>query len=170
MFNTVPRNVYNEAYRLLTEDSRLDYVKTKQRAYAPRKENLMTPGMYPWVFIESGGISQVEVFRMNKNFDYEFTVAIVVMVFADEGRTDDMVFRDTTDTDANENEGVMDVIGDLGDVMWSGKDTRFNTSGVVDYTISGIHTPGILSVQTHLMNPFVRGMQMDLSFQIQEKT
>ncbi len=168
MFTIIPKAVYNEAYRLLTEDASLDYIPIKQRAYAPRGENLMTPHMYPWVFIESGGISQVEVFRMNSQFEYNFTVAFVAMVFADEGRTDDMVFRDTTDSDANENKGVMDVIGDIADVIWEGKVTRFNVDGVIDYTISGVHTPSILAVQTHLMNPFVRGLQMDVAFQIQE--
>ena len=170
MFGTIPREVYNEAYRLLTEDSRLAYIQTKQRAFYPRGENLVTPNLYPWVFIEFIGISSVEVFRMPANFDYELSLGIVVMAFADEGKVDDTVFRDSDDPNANRSKGAMDIISDLGIVFWGGKQTHFNVSGVVDFTITRVGTPSVLSVQTLLMNPFVRGLQMDMAFHIQERS
>ncbi len=167
MFQTIPKAVYDKMFAILSTDSSLDYIATKQRGFNPKEPDTLVPNLFPWVFIEFGGYSPVEVYAMPKKWDYEFTIAVVAMVLADKGRPEDLVFRSG---DYDQGRGIGDVVADIGNVLWGYKDNMFDVVGVLDWTITRVGTPSILAIQQLLMNPYVRGVQMDVSFQLLESS
>lgn len=164
MFNTVPKAVYEKVFTILDTASDLSFFKTTQRAYYPREPNLTNPKLYPWGFIDANGYDPIERLRSPRVWRYEFTIPVVAMVFAEQGDMGSMVFA-TGETDAI---GILDVAGLLGDEYWKLRG-GFGIPGVRDWTIGRVGIPNILSVQKHLMNPYVRGIQMDLIFSINER-
>lgn len=163
MFSTTPKAVYDRLFTILDESVTLNYFNTRQKGFFPRSENLLAPTLYPWLFTEIGGFSEIGIYRYPRNWTYELTIPIVYMTFADRGDVVDMVSSDN----GNANKGVIDMTADIGEVVWAYK-TDFGVAGVVDWNIVRVGTPNILSVQRLLMSEYVRGLQMDLVFQIQK--
>jgi len=163
MFSTIPKQIYDRLFAILSTAPTLNYFKTKQRAYAEVSADLLAPTLYPWFFIDEGSISNLEVHRFPKNWVYQFIVPIVYMSFADKGKTTDLVFSQNL----NANKGTGDMTADIGNVLWAHKND-FGVQGVIDWTIGRVGTPDVLTVQRILVNPLVRGRQMDLVFQISE--
>lgn len=164
MFNTVPKAVYEKMFTILSTASDLSFFKTTQRAYYPRASNLTDPKFYPWAFMDASGYDPIERLRSPTVWEYKFTIPLVAMVFAEQGDMGSMVFA-TGDTDTI---GILDVAGALGDEYWKLK-AGFGISGVRDWTIDRVGVPRLLPVQQHLMNPYVRGIQMDFIFSITER-
>ena len=167
MFQTAPKAIYDQMFSILDTDSNLDYIVTKQRGFYPRDPDSISPHLYPWAFIEFGGYSTVEPYRSPTRWVYDFTIALVVMAYADKGNIDDMVFRDD---DSKQAKGIGDIVADLGNVYWGYKESRFGLQGqgIQDWDIARVGTPSVLSVQRLLMSPYIRGVQMDFVFEIME--
>jgi len=168
MFGTIPKDIYDQMYEVISEDSSLTYLRTKQRGFYPRDENVLSPTLYPWVFMEFGGYTSVEVLRMPRNWKYEFTINVVAMVLADRGRPDELVFASSEDTNRG-GKGIGDVVADICGALWPYHETHFNVSGVVDWNFSRVGTPSVMSVQALLVNPYIRGVQIDVTFLCQER-
>lgn len=168
MFETIPKAIYDKIFDIISTNSTFDYVKTKQRGFVPLDENLLNPTLYPWIFTEFGGFTQVECIRMPNVWSYNMTINIVCMTFADMGDIDSLVFNSDS---GNINKGVVQMAGDVGDVLWNKyKSGGYGISGIRDWTISRVGTPGIMNIQGLLMSPLIRGIQIDLVIQIEERT
>lgn len=165
MFAGTPKQIYEKVFEVLSTDASLSYFETCQKGFYPRSENLVNPTLYPWVFIEFGGYGGISSYRVPRVWEYEFTIPMVAMTIADKGDPTSLVFNDGT----NEKKGIGDIIADIGAVFWQRKIDQFGIEGVNDWNISRVGTPSVLSVQRLLVNPFVRGVQMDFSFQIIER-
>ena len=158
--------IHTRIHELLL-DSSLSYVKTLQKGFVPRDTNNLVPTLYPWIFTEYGGTTPVEVYRTPLVFTYEFTMNIIAMTFADKGEVQDLVFS----AGLNTNVGIGDIIEDLGILFDLHKVGGFGVNGVIDWKYGRTGTPNVLNVQPFLMmgSPYVRGVQMDLVFQCQER-
>lgn len=168
MFDAIPKPIYDRLFAILEAaaagSGTLSYFKTMQRAFFPRAENLLAPTLYPWLFIEFGGISGIDLHRFPANWKYEFTIAVVYMTFADRGDVTDLVFS----ADGNTNKGVGDITADLGSVLWGGNKADFGVEGIIDWTIGRVGYPSVLNIQRLLLSEYIRGLQMDLVFKISE--
>jgi hypothetical protein len=165
MFNTVPKAVYDKMWTILdTTTPTFDFFRTKQRAYYPRAENLINPAFYPWAFIDASGYDPIERLRSPRVWKYEFTVPLVVMTFAVQGDIESLVFA----SGESDTLGILDIAGIVGEEFWKRRG-GFGVTGVRDWTIGRVGIPTVLNVQRHLMNPYVRGVQMDFIFQVNER-
>ena len=164
MFSTIPKAIYERIYTLL-QDSSLSYVKLLQRGFVPKNENMLHPSQYPWLFIEDGGTTPPEPYR-SLTFAYEYTVSIVAMTLADKGDMENMVFSNGL---TNVNKGIGDIRADLGLLFWGHKKGGIGVVGVRDFMFGRTGSPNLGHVTPLLINPFIRGIQMDLIFQCEEK-
>jgi hypothetical protein len=162
MFATIPKAIYDKVYTLLADNS-LSYFKTKQRGFIPVNENLLHPSQYPWIFIEFGGLTPPEPYRLPYVFTYEFTVNVVAMTLADKAGFEDLVYNIN-----NTNKGIGDITADLGALFWAYK-KNFDVDGIIDWSIGRVGPPNVSLVQPLLINPYVRGIQFDLVFKCQER-
>lgn len=163
MFATIPKAIYEFVYGLLSDNS-LSYFKTKQRGFVPVNENLLHPSQYPWIFIEFGALIMPEVYRMPRVFTYEFTINVVAMTLADKAGFEDLVYNVN-----NTNKGIGDITADLGTVFWDKKINGTGIEGVLDLNIKQAVAPTVMLVQPLLINPYIRGVQIDLVFKCQER-
>lgn len=167
-FGDVAKNIYTAFFNLLDSDSTFDYVKTKQKGFYPRDPDNIPPTMYPWIFIEYGGMGEIAAIAAPRVWGYDFTLACVALTFADKGDPTNLVFRDSV----NDNKGIGDMVADISDVFWSNmKVNHFGVVGVRDWTIGRVGIPSVLSVQRLMLtNPYVRGVQLDFVFDLKEIT
>lgn len=166
LFET-PELIYNRLFEIIENDSTFDYCKLKQRGFHPRDPNLLSPTMYPWIFIEYVSQTGIEPYRMPRVWTYEQTIGIVCMSLADRADFDSVVFRETDSK--NVNPGVGNMVADVQKVLWTHHED-FGIAGdtLLKWNISRIGTPSVLQVQMLLMSEFVRGLQIDLVYQIVE--
>lgn len=164
MFETIPKLVYNAVYNILVDHATFSYIQTKQRGFIPKSGDILHPSLYPWVFIEFGGFTTIELLRMPTVWEYEFTVHMVAMTVADRGDVESLVYNDGS----NVKKGIGDIAADIGTVFWLRKNDQLGISGVRDWNIARVGTPSVLSVQRLLASEFVRGIQVDFVFQINE--
>jgi len=166
MFGTAPKAIYRKAYEILSTDATLSYMKLRESGYRPR-ENI-TPDLFPWAFVDLGDWSGVDPYRFGMVFDYELTIPVIALTYADKGRPEEMLFQ-ADENPVNENKGIGDIMVDLGLVFWGYKVNRFGLAvGIIDWTITRIGVPTNLGLQALLLNPHVLGKQMDLTFHIKE--
>jgi len=167
MFSAIPKTIYERIYILLQslEVANGGYVKLLQRGFVPKNENMLHPSQYPWIFIEDGGTTPPEPYRTFV-FTYEYMVNIVAMTLADKGDMEDMVYSHGF---TNINKGIGDIRADLGALFWGYKKGGIGVAGVRDFTIGRTGNPNLGHVTPLLINPFIRGIQMDLIFQCEEK-
>ena len=161
----IPNNIYNKVNELIDTDVRLNYFETKQPGFYPRGENLLVPTMYPWIFTEMGGMNTIESARSPAVWHYEYIVNVVAMTHADKGDPTTLIIGDGT----NVNKGIQDIASDLVDIFWEKKVSRFDVLGVRDFTIRRVGQPSVRNVQRLLMSPFIRGIQIDLAFLVEER-
>lgn len=167
MFAMIPKSIYEWIYILLQslEVANGGYVKLLQRGFVPKNEIMLHPSQYPWIFIEDGGTTP-PVSHKTLVFTYEYTVNIIAMTLADKGDMEDMVFSHVL---TNVNKGIGDIRADLGALFWSHKKGGIGVAGVRDFAIGRTGTPNLGHVTPLLINPFIRGIQMDLIFQCEER-
>lgn len=167
-FGGIAKNIYTAFFDLLDDDPTFNYFKTKQRGFYPRDPDNIPPTMYPWVFIEYGGIGEIAVIAAPRVWGYEFTLVCVALTFADRGDPTNLVFTDGS----SDNKGIGDIAADISNVFWTNmKENHFGVSGVRDWTIGRIGVPSVLSVQRLMLtSPYVRGVQLDFVFDIKERT
>jgi len=166
-FGDVEGNIYTEFFTTLENHATFAYFKTKQRGFLPLTDNLFAPSLYPWVFIEYGGEAEIDAYAAPRVWQHQFVIACVAMTFADRGDPTNLVFNDGS----SDNKGIGDIAADIKYVFWTTKkENHFAVSGVKDWTIGRIGTPNILGVMAMLTNPFVRGVQLDFVFKIEERT
>jgi len=161
----IPNSIYNKVNELINTDSRLNYFETKQSGFYPRGETLLVPAIFPWIFTEMGGMNTIEWARSSAVWRYEYIVNVVAMTHADKGDPTTLIVGDGT----NVNKGIQDIASDLVDVFWEKKVSRFDVPGVRDFTIRRVGQPSVLNVQRLLMSPFIRGIQIDLAFLVEER-
>lgn len=167
MFGDVAKNIYTEFFSVLNDDSTFDYIITKQRGFYKRDAATLTPTLFPWVFIEFGGMTEIRCIAAPRKWEYQFMLQCVVMTFADKGDPTDLVYNGGT----SDNKGIGDMVADIMNVFWSTKKVNhFGVAGVRDWTIGRVGVPSVLSVQLLLVHPFVRGEQLDFAFSINETT
>lgn len=166
-FGGVAKDIYVEFFSVLENNSTFDYIRTKQRGFYPRDPSALNPKLFPWVFIEFGGMTDIEVRAAPRNWKYQFILQCVALTFADKGDPTDLVYNDGT----SDNKGIGDLVTDIMDVYWTTKKVSyFDVSGVRDWTIGRVGVPSVLGVQQMLINPLVRGVQLDFAFEIIERT
>jgi len=173
-------DIYEQMFTILNDPLKFSYWKTKQRGFHIREETVLTSNMFPWAFIEWGSVSSVNWFQSPNNFKYVATFPLVIMTFADKADQTALVFNKdegNTGTSKNKNPGIGDIVQDVGIAYWDDfHNNRFGitqhpgVAEVEDWTISNIGTPTILSIQTILAHPWIRGTQIDFSFTVQERT
>ncbi|MHC4395614.1 MAG: hypothetical protein ACYS1A_08155 [Planctomycetota bacterium] len=165
IYQDITKLIYERMFEIL-QDSAFDYFETRQKGFYPRAENLVNPTFYPWAFIEFGGISHIEVIRAPMVWEYHFTIALVAMTCADKGDPTSLVFNDGT----NDKKGIGDIIEDVGSKYWENKNDFGVTGNTLrDWSIARVGPPSILNVQRLLVHPFIRGVQFDFVFQINER-
>lgn len=171
MFDAIPKAIYDRLFTILETAAEgagtLSYFKTMQRAFFPRSENLLAPTLYPWLFIEIGGYSEIDLYRYPNNWSYELIIPIVYMTFADRGDVTDLVFSE----DGNTNKGIGDITADLGPVVWAHKNdfgVSVPNASITDWKIGRVGYPNVLNIQRLLLSEYIRGLQMDLVFKISE--
>lgn len=161
-----PNQIYEKVYEILTTDSTFDYFETLQQGFYPRGENLLIPDLYPWVFIEMGGMDNIERARSPAVWSYYYVVNIIAMTHADKGDPTTLVVNDGT----NENKGIQDIAADIVGILWEKKLTHFDLPNIVrDWTVQRVGQPSVLNVQRLLLSPYIRGIQIDLSFSVRER-
>lgn len=165
IYQDTPELIYKRMFEILS-DSYFDYFQTRQEGFYPRADNLVNPTLYPWVFIEEGGTSDIEVIRFPMVWQYSYTVALVAMTCADKGDPTSLVFNDGT----NDKKGIGNIRSDIGNKFWEHK-IDFGIAGntLRDWRIIRTGTPSILNVQRLLVHPLIRGVQFDFVFQINER-
>ena len=166
----VSKLIYNRLYEILEDASETDlsYCKLLQRGFHPTAENLLAPTMYPWVFIEYVSQSNITIQRMPTVWQYELTIGIVALTLADRSDFDSIVYKE--DGSKNTNPGIGDMVEDIQSVLWAHHNDFGVPGGVVqNWTISRIGMPSVLHVQALMMSEFVRGLQIDVTFQIVER-
>lgn len=166
IYQDTPQLIYERMFEIL-EDSEFDYFETRQKGFYPRADNLVSPNLYPWAFIEEGGMSDIEVIRFPMVWEYNYTVILIAMTCADRGDPTSLVFNDGT----NEKKGIGDIRQDIGGKYWEHK-IDFGVAGnsLRDWRITRVsNTPSILNIQRLLVHPFIRGIQFDFVFQINER-
>lgn len=166
-FGDVAKNIYTEFFSVLENNATFNYFRTVQRGFSPRDPSALNPRLFPWVFIEFGGMTEIEVRAAPRHWKYQFIIQCVALTFADKGDFTDLVFNDGT----SDNKGIGDMVSDIMNVFWTTKKVNyFGVTGVRDWTIGRVGTPSVLNVMQLLMNPLVRGQQIDFAFQINETT
>lgn len=166
-FGDVEGLAYTEFFNTLENHATFAYFKTKQRGFLPMGADLFAPSLYPWVFIEFGGIGTIEAYAAPRVWQHQFTIACVALSFADRGDPSNLVFNDGS----SDNKGIGDIAADIVNVFWTTKkENHFAVSGVKDWTIGRVGTPNILGVAAMLTNPYVRGVQLDFVFKIEQRT
>lgn len=167
MFETdITEQIYNKVADILLNANELSYCNTRQRGFHPKGDNLVSPTLYPWLFIEYGSTTEPRSVRTLR-WEYEYTIPIVVMTMADKGDFDDLIFNTTG---KNLNKGVGTMIYDVKKLMWSyHKGGLLGIDEIQDWNIGASHQPNILSVQRVLFSEYVRGLQMELIFRVWEQ-
>lgn len=165
-FSDTLKSVYDKVNSILNTDADLLTFNTIQPGFFPAGDNLTNPKWYPWVFAEFGGIGMTDVFRSPRNWDYELNVYVIALTFADRGHPEDMVFS----SGVNENPGIGDIALNLRKVFWKYKPNRFDVVGVNDWNITRTGVPTFPIIQPLLMHEYIRGIQLDLAFQIVDRT
>lgn len=166
----VSKLVYNRLYEILEDatETDLSYLELLQRGFHPTSENLLAPTMYPWVFIEYVSQSNISIHRAPTVWKYELTLGIVALTLADRSDFDSIVYRE--DDSKNTNPGIGDMIEDIQSVLWAHHNDFGIPGGVVNnWTIARIGAPSVLQVQALMMSDLVRGLQIDVTFNIVER-
>lgn len=167
MLFEAPGLIYDRLFEIIDTDATFDYCKLKQRGFNPRSENLLSPTMYPWIFIEYVSQSAIEPYRHPRVWTYEQTFGVICMTLADRADFDSVVYRESNSQ--NVNKGVGDMIADVQKVLWQHHEDFGETGDtLLKWTIGRVGTPSVLQVQRILMSEFVRGLQIDVTFQIVE--
>jgi hypothetical protein len=123
--------------------------------------------MFPWAFIEFDYISDISGFRMPLNFKMDYSLSLVVMSHADKMGVTGMVYNDGS----NVNKGIGDIIDDAINVFFNKwKQPHFGVTGVIDWTITGVHDPNIPGIMRLIsFNELIRAKQIDFGFSIEER-
>ena len=159
------KDIYDQVFDIIdTHASFTGVFETKQRGFYPRDPDNIVPTLFPWIFIEYGGCSAMDVHRAPRQWEHDFTVNVVIMTFADRGHPTDLVFSESE----NINPGIGDLADTIRNVFWENYKQTFGVDGVIDWNITRIGTPSVLSVQRWLMNPYMRGIQLDLTFRTKD--
>lgn len=166
-FGETYKLIYNRVWNLVSDDSSLDFFKTKQKAFFPKQEDLLHPSLYPWLFLADGGSGETEAWRAPRHWQNEFSVLIVYLTHAKLFETNNMVFSD--DPTVN---GVGDIRILLETLFWgSSKVQDFGIPGgdVNDWTMGKTGDPTALNVQRIAMSEFVQAQQMELIFKVNKR-
>lgn len=163
MWNVIPEQIYNRIWTILDTDPDLSYFKTKQRGFFPRGGQV-SQDQFPWLFMEDLGMSGIEGYRMPMNWQSDFTIAVVLMTYADAGDIESIVVGGGD----NVNKGILQMQGDVANVLWKHHKGGIGVNGVIKWTIARSGTPSLLNIQRLLMSDFIRGRQIDIAFNISE--
>lgn len=173
MFDVIPKQLYEAVYAELNGSNDLTYFSQIQRGFFPKSADIIHPSLYPWLFIEFGGYSTPEIVRMPRVWGYVYTIYVVMLTLADKGDPTNLVFNDGS----ADNPGIGDIAGDVCAVLWKRHNDAFGLKvlpsqqddGVLDWGFGTTGPPGVFGVQSLLVNPFVRGIQTNLLFQVIER-
>lgn len=178
-FFEVPRRVYTQMFNLLM-DPTFDYFGLREPGYYHRDAENLHPELFPWGFVERVRNSEItETHRMPVVFEYDLYLALVVMVWADNGDPSTLNVQGLhPEYPDNETKGLMDIQVDIGSVFWPHKMDHFGVDGVIDWTFGEGGLPGVsdrsgmppMSFLRDLAeNPSVRIFQQSFKFRCVEK-
>lgn len=161
----ITRAIYEAVSDIIINSDALSYCRTRQRGFYPKSENLLSPTMFPMIFLEYGMVSEITNPR-TLVWEYNYNIPIVCITLADKGNFEDLVFNLEN---KNNNKGIGDIIYDVKKLLWAYHGSNFGIENVQSWNIAGIHVPNVLNVQRMLANEFVRAMQITLTFRVWEK-
>ena len=185
MFKTI-RPIYNKLFTILNDEFSLDensdggIFKTFQAGLFFRDENVLASHLFPWAFLEFGNIGDVQRYRSPEVYKYELNYPLVLMTFADMGDQDRLVFNDNKEEGGyNVNPGIGDLVEKVGGFLWdqyhSNRLDLFDVRsikdkyGIENWTYSGVGTPTVPHVQTMMIHPYFRAVQIDITFEVVER-